>query len=138
MSKFKIILSEFDPKNGVSFVSLKYKGETFIGWAAFNPNDEVPVSSFLGCRIAEKRAAIKALKHEYKKALAEYDAIITFISDYGSTYEPDTYVTKGIAQKWSELQDRKRIIDNIQKSIQVDIDNYYKFQEERKKKKESC
>ena len=138
MSKFKIILSEFSPENGVSMVCLKYKGKSFLGYAIFNTDDEVPVSSFLGCRIAEKRAVIKALKHEYKKALAEYDAIITFISNYGSTYEPDTYIKKGIAQKWSELQDRKKIINNIQKSIQADIDNYYNFQEERKKKRESC
>lgn len=50
---------------GLSKVIIKYKGKIYIGSATCHPEDHF--SEFTGCRYAEMRAEIMALKTEYKQ-----------------------------------------------------------------------
>lgn len=52
-------------KTGMSKVVVKYKGLLYSGLAICHPDDEF--SEFTGCRYAEMRAEIKALKAEHKQ-----------------------------------------------------------------------
>lgn len=140
MGKFKIVSAYFEPETGVSFCLISYKGKNFSGWANFNTEDaeKYPVSSFLGCRIAEKRAVKKALITELKRQkdkLKVYNEMVSLFNTYESI--PDE-----LAAAYNHLKKdiiyREKVIDNIDKAIKNDIDNYFNYHDNKKVKKESC
>ena len=57
--------------DGTSVVVIEHKGELFTGNAKLHPEDKDKMSEFTGCRYAEIRATIKALKHERNVLKAE-------------------------------------------------------------------
>lgn len=74
-----------DPASGESYVLVSYKGNTFNGKAKLHPDDEW--SNFTGCRYAEMRAEIKALKDEWKKkkaACEECRKFVVAVSQYAN------------------------------------------------------
>lgn len=75
----KFVDSYYDKENGVSVVVVEHLGLDFIGKAKLNPEDKEIESSFAGCRIAEMRATINALKFERKLAKRKADEAIDFI-----------------------------------------------------------
>lgn len=140
MGKFKIESTYFEPETGISFCLISYKGNTFSGWANFNTEDaeKYPVSSFLGCRIAEKRAIKKALMTELKRQkdkLKTYDEIVLLFNTYEGI--PDE-----LAAAYNHLEKdvsyREKMIDSIDRAIKNDIDNYFNYHDNKKAKKESC
>ena len=58
-------------KDGTSIVVIEHKGELFTGNAKLHPEDKDKMSEFTGCRYAEIRATIKALKYERNILKAE-------------------------------------------------------------------
>ena len=64
----KLISAEFNKETGVSTVILQNRNGRYIGTAKLHPEDKEFASEYAGCRIAEKRAWIKYLKEELKKA----------------------------------------------------------------------
>ena len=136
MAKYKVIHTCFEDK--YSAVVVRYKGRNYLGTATFDNNDaeEYPVSSFLGCRIAEKKAVIKALRFELRKKQREYKIILEFFERTKSLPIAFRSQKKELAHMARDIGRRKRIINNIEKSIQTDIDNYIAFHEKRKASKE--
>lgn len=67
----------FDPAQGTSHVLIKHKNKDFWGRAKLHPDDTA--SNYTGCRYAELRAKIKALKYEYKEKKANCDACRNFV-----------------------------------------------------------
>ena len=68
----KLIESIFNDSTGVSFCTVKYKNNFYTGISKLHPEDEDAglASKYTGCRYAEMRAEIKALKDEYKRERA--------------------------------------------------------------------
>ena len=65
-------------QDGLSEVVIEHRGENFYGYAKCHPDDEW--SEFAGCRLAELRAQIKALKSDYQKARASYNECKKFVN----------------------------------------------------------
>lgn len=61
----KFIDSYADPVSGESYVKVSHKKKIYGGKAKIHPEDSW--SNFTGCRYAELRAEIKALKDEYRQ-----------------------------------------------------------------------
>ena len=136
MAKYKVVYTDFN--NSCSMAKISHKGHDYFGFATYNKNDtdKYPVSSFLGCRIAEKKAFIKALKAELRKKQQEYKIICEFFDRTKSLPIAFECQKKELAHMAKDIGRRKRIINNIEKSIQTDIDNYIAFHEKRKASKE--
>jgi len=62
----------------LSEVVIEHRGENFYGYAKCHPDDEW--SEFAGCRLAELRAQIKALKSDYQEAKARYEECRKFVN----------------------------------------------------------
>lgn len=139
MGKFKFRFSDYNEETGKSHVCLEYRGKFYHGYAYYNDTDkeEYPSSSFLGCRIAEGRAVIKALQFELKEKkdkLKVYDEIIRLFPELEGIPEEISIACDHLCK---DILYRERVIQNIQTAIQNEIKNYFEFQD-KKKKKESC
>ena len=139
MGKFIFKFSDYNEETGKSHVCLEYKNKLYHGYAYYNDTDKetYPPSSFFGCRIAEGRAVIKALQSELrekKNKLKVYDEIIGLFSTKEGIPEE---ISVAYNHLFKDICHREKVIQNIQTAIQNDINNYFEFQD-KKKKKESC
>lgn len=73
----KFINSETNKDYGFSAVVVENKGYTYWGTARLHPDDEW--SEFFGCRLAEMRAKISALKDEHREAKARCEECRKFV-----------------------------------------------------------
>ena len=66
---------------GISYCDVKHKGKIYEGRAKLHPEDKEAglASKYTGCRYAELRAEIKALKAEYKKEKAACEECRKFV-----------------------------------------------------------
>ena len=55
------------PEQGVSVAIIEHRGKQYTGKARLHPDDKEKWSEFTGCRYAEMRAQIAALKQEHKE-----------------------------------------------------------------------
>lgn len=67
----KLVTSNFDKEDGVSYVKIATDCGHFEGWAFLHPEDADIVSTYLGCEIAEYRATIEYFK--YKKHIVNIE-----------------------------------------------------------------
>lgn len=65
----RLINSIYNEDLGTSVCEVSYKKQTYTGLSRLHPEDKKAglASKYTGCRYAELRAEIKALKDEYKK-----------------------------------------------------------------------
>ena len=75
----KLVNSFFYKDSGISICEVKYKGELYDGKARLHPEDADLASKYTGCRYAELRAEIKALKAEYKEEKAACEECRKFV-----------------------------------------------------------
>lgn len=81
----KFIDSIANSVEGESYVKVKHHGKIYSGKARLHPEDEW--SDFTGCRYAEERAEIKALKEEWKQkktACEECRKFVVAVSQYAA------------------------------------------------------
>lgn len=64
----KLIEAKYDEYSGISQAIVEHKGRLYIGLAQCHPEEEFP-SKFAGCRYAEARAKLKALKAERREKI---------------------------------------------------------------------
>jgi hypothetical protein len=74
----KFISSDYDENTGISTVVMQHLGKKFTEQAFFHPEDKNP-SKYAGCRFAEIRAIIKALKYERAIAKNKADMALDFV-----------------------------------------------------------
>ena len=58
--------ADYDKETKISTVQIKHMGKVFTAYSKLIEEDLPHESKFTGCRFAEKKAIIKALKYEYK------------------------------------------------------------------------
>lgn len=77
----QLIHSKYDELTGISICDIKYKGIIYRGIAQLHLDDRLANkgSKFTGCRFAEMRAQIKALKAEYKEEKAVCEECRKFV-----------------------------------------------------------
>ena len=74
-----LISSYFNEETGKSIVEVKHKKRIYYGTARLHPEDVDKASKYAGCRFAEIRAEIQALKVEYRKEKATCEEIRKFV-----------------------------------------------------------
>ena len=77
----QLIYSDYDKISGLSVSKVLHNKKIYIGYAQLHSDDEKAglASKYTGCRYAEIRAEIKALKDEYKKAKAACEECRKFV-----------------------------------------------------------
>lgn len=77
----QLIDSYFSEYSGISCCDVKHKGKKYEGTARLHPDDKEAglASKYTGCRYAEMRAEIKALKAEYKEEKAACEECRKFV-----------------------------------------------------------
>ena len=90
----KFINSITNKEDRTSVTWIKYKNMIYAGVAHCHPDDEW--SEFTGCRIAEVRAEISALKDEYKEAKAKCEECRKFVRavEQYATFNPEDPTAK--------------------------------------------
>jgi len=74
----KFIYSAYDEVSGISVVTMQHLGKKFNGSAKIHPEEKNP-SKYAGCRLAEIRATINALKYERELLKNKADMALDFI-----------------------------------------------------------
>lgn len=74
-----LVSSHFNEETGKSIVGVKHKKRIYYGTARLHPEDADKASKYAGCRFAELRAEIQALKVEHKKEKKACEEIRKFV-----------------------------------------------------------
>lgn len=75
----RLVDSYYNEETGKSISEIIYKKHRYIGTARLHPEDADKASKYTGCRYAEMRAEIKALKEEHKKEKAACEEVHKFV-----------------------------------------------------------
>ena len=113
---YQLVESDYNKLTGKSFVKIKYKGKYYVGIAKLHPDDADKASKFAGCRFAEQRAVIKALKDELKQKRAACDECRKFVNavtNYAN-FDPETPTAKAMFRQLNRrIKEVNNIIDEI-------------------------
>ena len=111
----KIIEAKYDEISGYSQVVIEYKGKLYVGSATCHPEEEFR-SKFAGCRYAELRAKIKALKAERRKMRQECELLRKFVAACGlcKNFDKDTKTAKVVYRQLNtKIREVNKLTDKI-------------------------
>lgn len=134
MEETRLIFSNYDEEDGISYVKIQTNIGHFEGYAYLNEEDKEYASKFFGCKIAEYRAIIEYLKERIFRTnleLNELKKLDEYMPMNIKTYE---YLKKRINQKENYKKQCKEDIRSLRKHINSSIEERFKFLEERKEK----
>ena len=123
----KFISSSYDPKTGVSHVTMQHLGVKFTGTARVHPMEHEKASEYAGCAYAETRAMIDALKYERQLAKQKADMALDFVKscECYSKFNKDDPSAKSmyrqLNQRIKRVNDLADEINNLIRSLQTDI-----------------
>lgn len=98
----------------MSEVIIEHKGEEFVGFAVCHPDDTW--SDYIGCKFAELRATLKALKYEYqieKEKVNEIQKFIAIVEQYKNFNKEDGTAKAMYRQLNRRLKNLKAIEEDI-------------------------
>lgn len=134
-TKYKLTKAEYDSTSGISTVTIHTDKGDFCGVARINPAQDLPKSSYLGCRLAECRAFIKYLKVLKYEVDAKINALELLNKSY-SCYKEYSTVPRLNNRLHGFLKEYKQekilintAIETTQNNIQEAIKDYKHFQE---------
>lgn len=110
----KFIDSYASEEMRMSEVIVRHKGKNFAGFANCHPNDAW--SNYIGCKFAELRATLKALKYEYrieKEKVDEIQKFIAVIEQYKNFNKEDGTAKAMYRQLNRRLKNLKAIEEDI-------------------------
>ena len=122
----RLVASNFYERNGQSTCLVSHKGKIYKGEARLHPDDKKDGlgSKYTGCRYAEMRAEIKALKTEYQKEKAACEECRKFVkacSQYRNFDKESTTAKVMYRQLNRRIKKVNKIADAINQKIQ-DLD----------------
>lgn len=112
----QLIESYFNEFLGKSISVIKHKKKKYYGYAWVHPEDKEKASKYTGCRYAEIRAEIKALKAEYRKEKAACEECRKFVkacSQY-KNFDKESPTAKAM---FRQLNRRIRQVNNLADQI---------------------
>ena len=116
----QLIESYFNETLGKSISVVKHRKRQYYGYAWVHPEDEKIASKYTGCRYAEMRAEIKALKAEHKRektACEECRKFVKACSQY-KNFDKDSSTAKAMYRQLNRRIKRvNQLADEINKKI---------------------
>ena len=123
--------------SGLSYVTIKYKNKFFTGKAKCHKDD--PWSEITGCRFAEKRAIIKALKDEWKQkkeACEECRKFVNAVMQY-KDFDKESSTAKAMFKQLNcrikEVNDLADRINSLEFNLRVSATSKEAFERKLKK-----
>ena len=113
---FKLVKSNYDKEDGISFVEIQTDYGNFCDYSFLNPEDEDVASSFLGCELAEYRATIQY----FEKCLTRVNIQINCLEDLKSRLEHEEPT---LEKRLKQYKDYKKESTNNIKSLKEVINN---------------
>ena len=113
----KFISSSYDPDTGISTVVMQHLGVKFTGVAKVHPDEKTKSSKFAGCRYAEIRATIKALKYERNKLKSEFKIIKNYLSSCESYADFDIHNNEYYKPFYRQFKKRENKIVELNVAI---------------------
>lgn len=114
----KFISSSTYKKLGFSYVTILEKGKYYTGRAKLHSEDSKNWSEYTGCRYAETRAMIQALKYERKKkkaACEECRKFVKAVSQY-KNFDKNSSTAKAMYRQLNRrIKEINKITDQINK-----------------------
>ncbi|MCF0125095.1 MAG: hypothetical protein HUJ68_04950 [Clostridia bacterium] len=142
MGKLKTKTYYFNEKTGEATYIYKYKNQEFVGKAFCSKEDKDFCSELLGIKIAELRAYVKYLKvkkEDLKNRLSTLEGVVNNMKtskDFDITSNYGKKLQFSICDCKRELQEVKRLIKEIPKSLDMELeqreDFYNKIRNKRK------
>ena len=111
----KLIDAWFEESTGKSYATVEHLGRRYQGMSKLHPEEE-NASRFTGCRYAEMRAQIKALKFERELKIQKCDECRKFIkacSQYNG-WDKESSTAKAI---YTQLNKRIKEVDKLTNEI---------------------
>lgn len=124
MAEVKFIDCNFDLKSGISTVWLQSKYGHFTGESKLCEEDRPYASYLTGCRFAEYRALIKAIKAELKVKTAErigYAQAISMLESNGCDRKQVISLKKHLKAKDLEIKNLRMQIGDYQSLLKKSI-----------------
>ena len=122
-----LITSNFNELSGLSTVKITHKKKNYYGEARLHPEDKEKGlgSKYTGCRYAEIRAEIKALKNEYKNEKAKCEECRKFVkacSQYAK-FDKESETAKAIFKQLNQrIKKVNKLADKInEKTMDLEI-----------------
>lgn len=134
MEETKLIFSNYNEEDGISYVKIQTNIGNFEGYAYLDPEDKEYASKFFGCKIAEYRAIIRYLKEKIFRTNLELNELYKIYKDMPMNYKTYDYLKKRIKQKEIYKKQCKEDVKSLHVHINNIIDERFKFLEERKEK----
>lgn len=120
----RLILSNYDETTGISYCEVQHKGKIYSGVSRLHPEDKEIASKYTGCRYAEIKAEIKALKAEYNEAKASCEECRKFVkacSQY-SNFDKESPTAKVMYRQLNRrIKKVNQLADKINQRI-MDLD----------------
>lgn len=117
----QLIESYFNETLGKSISVVKHRKKQYYGYAWIHPEDKEIASKYTGCRYAEMRAEIKALKAEHKKEKAACEECRKFVkacSQY-KNFDKDSSTAKAMYRQLNRRIKRVNdLADQINQKVQ--------------------
>ncbi len=110
------ILSHTNKDLGISHVAIKHRNKYYHGYANLHPDDKDNWSEFTGCRYAEIRAQIAALKNdlrEKKESCEECRKFVKAIEQYKQFNKNDATAKAMYRQLNRRIREVNVIVDKI-------------------------
>lgn len=117
----RLIDSIFNEGTGKSTSVIKYKKKKYYGYAWLHPEDTDKASKYTGCRYAEMRAEIRALRMEYKqekKACEECRNFVKACSQY-KNFDKESLTAKAV---YRQLNRRIKRVNDLADKINQKIE----------------
>ena len=117
-----LVNSFYDEKTGISICEVKHKNQIYSGLSRLHPDDEEAGlgSKYTGCRYAELRAEIAALKNEHKEAKAACEECRKFVkacSQY-KNFDKESPTAKAMFRQLSQrIKKVNKLADEINKKL---------------------
>lgn len=123
----KFIFSSYNPETGEATVVMQHMGVKFVGEAKCHPDEMDKASEYAGCKYAEIRAIIKALKYERKMLKMKSDMAIDLLkscecySNFNKDDDTAKVLYKQVNKRIKRVNDLTDEINNFMLSLDKSI-----------------
>ena len=118
---FSLIDANYNKSTKVSFATIKYRGNEYTAFTKLHEEDKDKESKYAGCRFAEQKAQINALKAELRDEKVKCDAIKDYVKSVCqySNFDKNSPTAKAMFKQLNTRIKRvNALVDEINQMIQ--------------------